>query len=244
MIKRFGLAVFLAFTMPVAIAAPPAITLHYNPRIPYEYEQGGHLAGVLVEPVEAAFHAAGVPFSWANTPALRQFALIQANTGHDCSVGRYKTSKRETYAQFSVPFYRNRPDVALTRRDNKRMAEFTSMEKLVEDPDLRFLVKEGYSYGSVIEGWIKLRSTPPRGTTGENVSMLREVFFGQADFFLLSEDEAEALIAHMDLPKDQLQIHTFADAPEGGLRYLMCSKKVPFEVLQKINRYLPVVKEP
>lgn len=244
MMRTLGFAGVGFLLMGSAAAVTPTISLHYNPRVPYEYEQDGHLSGVLVGPVTEAFRAAGVPFRWVSTPALRQFAVIQANSGHDCSVGRYKTSDREAYAQFSVPFYRNRSDVALSRRDQKKMAEFTSLEKLVQDPDLRFLVKEGYSYGSVIQEWIKVRSKPPRGTTGENVSMLREVFFGQADFFLLSEEEAEALIAHVDLPKEQLQIHHFADAPAGGLRYLMCSRKVPADVLQKINQYLPAVKEP
>lgn len=217
----------------------PVITLHYNQRIPYEYLDNNRVSGILVEPIVAAFTAAGIPFVWSNTPIKRQFVLLQANRGLDCLVGRYKSPEREAYAQFSVPFYRGKPQVALSLRNQEVVEQEHSLKALIQNPSIRLLLKDGYIYGPPVDDWIKARPSPPQRTTGESLSMLREVFYGKSDVFLLGQEEAEALLDSSGLPKDQLKIHTFTDAPVGELRYLMCSKQVPRELLERINRYLP-----
>lgn len=222
-----------------AAATLPTINLHYNQRIPYEYLENTRVSGLLVEPVEAAFKAAGIPFVWKNTPIKRQFVLLQANRSLDCLLGRYKNPEREAYAQFSVPFYQGKSLVALSLRNLANIDQEHSLKSLVQNTTLRLLVKEGYTYGIAVDAWIKARSSLPLKTTGENISMLREVFYGKADVFLLGQEEAEALLEGSGLPKEQLKIHTFADAPAGELRYLMCSKQVPRELIERINRYLP-----
>lgn len=219
----------------------PTITLHYNQRIPYEYLDNSRVSGILVEPIVAAFTAAGIPFVWSNTPIKRQFVLLQANRGLDCLVGRYKSPEREAYAQFSAPFYRGKPLVALSLRNQEQIEQERSLKALIQNPSLRLLLKDGYIYGPPVDSWIKARTSPPQRTTGENISMLREVFYGKSDLFLLGQEEAEALLETSGLPKEQLKIHTFADAPAGELRHLMCSKLVPRELLERINGHLPEI---
>ena len=226
-----------------AVNVLPTITLHYNQRIPYEYLENARVSGLLVDPVVTAFKMAGIPFVWSNTPIKRQFVLLQANRGLDCLLGRYKSPEREAYGQFSAPFYRDKPLVALSLRNQEVIEQEHSLKALVQNPSLRLLLKDGYIYGPQVDDWIKTRPSPPQRTTGENISMLREVYYGKADMFLLGQEEAEALLDGSGLPREQLKIHVFADAPAGELRYLMCSKQVPRELIERINRYLPVISE-
>lgn len=239
-LKRVGVGYCLFCWSAWGAAAPlPTINLHYNQRIPYEYLENTRVSGLLAEPVEAAFKAAGIPFVWKNTPIKRQFVLLQANRSLDCLLGRYKNPEREAYSQFSAPFYQGKSLVALSLRNQANIDQEPSLKALVQNPALRLLIKDGYTYGPQVDAWLRARLSPPLQTTGENISMLREVFYGKADLFLLGHEEAEALLESSGLPQEQFKIKTFADAPAGELRYLMCSKRVPQTVIELINQHLP-----
>lgn len=241
-IIAFGLTMLVVSSEVAVAASSSVITLHYNPRLPYTYLANGQVVGFLADPVVNAFNLAGVPFIWRNTPSKRQFSLIEANRGLDCLVGRYKKPDREAYARFSASFYQDRPHVAVGLQTKPLLHQINSLKDLVQNSSLRFLVKDSYSYGPQIDEWINARASAPRYSTGENISMLREVFYGQADFMLLGQEEAEALIEHSGLPKGKLKIYVFPDAPAGEKRYLMCSKQVPQAVIDRVNQYLPAVK--
>ncbi len=216
-------------------ADEPVITLHFNPRVPYEYLDDGQVTGIVAQPIERAFRKAGVAFRWAETPVARQFFMVKSNTGQDCLAGRFKNTDRESWAQFSKPVYRDQPQLLLARSDNERMKVFTSMAETLQAKDLRVLVKLAYSYGPVVDGWLSQRERPALVTADENFDMLRQINLNMADVFIIAEEEAEGLIKASGLPAKNFQLLKFRDAPPGELRYIMCSKSVPASVMDRLD---------
>ena len=109
------------------------------------------------------------------------------------------------------------------------------MEDALRATNNRILVKLAYSYGPVIDGWLKQRDRPTMVTADENVEMLRQIHLGVADAFVIAEEEATGLIQRSGLPPDNLEFLRFADAPPGEFRYIMCSHMVPPRVMQKLD---------
>ena len=211
------------------------VTLHYNPRIPYEYQEDGVVKGLVTTPIARAFTRAGVAFQWQSTPVARQFHLVQTNRGLDCLAGRFKNDVRAQWARFSRPVYRDRPQGLLVRSNDGALRSFTSIDAALRAPTVRLLVKAGYSYGPVIDGIILQRALPPLNTYDESRDMLRQIHKGTADAFVIAEEEAHGLIAQADFPARDFTFLTFPDAPAGELRHIMCSLNVPQTTVDKLN---------
>ncbi len=222
---------------PIAGGAQDAaeISLHYNPRIPYEYLEDGVIKGLVATPVARAFTRAAVAFHWQSTPVARQFHLVQTNRGLDCLAGRFKNDVRAQWSRYSRPVYRDRPQGLLVRSNDEALRSYTSLDKALRSPTVRLLVKAGYSYGSVIDGIILQRAVAPLNTYDESRDMLRQIHKGMADAFVIAADEAIGLIAQSDLPARDFAFLAFPDAPVGELRYIMCSLNVPQTTVDKLN---------
>lgn len=210
------------------------LSLHYHLRPPYSHVVDGAVLGLVTAPVERAFHQARVPFKWVETPVARQFMLVRANLGRDCLAGRFKNPERETWARFSKPVYRDQPQGLLVRADNSKLAAFTSMQAAVTAPEVAMLVKLGNSYGLTLDGWLAQRATPPRASTDENLGLARQIEKRMADAFIVAPEEAQALMAAAVNPAD-FKFLKFPDAPLREPRHIMCSLRVPQEVIDKLN---------
>lgn len=213
------------------------ITLHYNERAPYlQTLENGEIAGLTATPAEQALRHAGIAFKWAKTPSNRQVQILERNEGRDCMVGWFKNPQRELIGNFSLPLYQDKPTIGLALFSNINIDSGSTLEQVLQNRDLRLLIKDGYSYGEHIDGLIH-RLDPRRiKTTVENINMLRMVALDRADYFFIAEEEAQGLIQQSEFdPGDFKYIH-FSDSPEGGQRYLWCSKQVSQHSLDKINQ--------
>ncbi len=220
---------------PAVAQAADSIALHYHQRIPYEYLENGKVQGLVATPVERAFRKAGIPFHWVATPITRQFDLIQHNLGQDCAAGRFLNPERAQWARFSKPVYRNHPMGLLARSDNTALRQYTTLEQALKSPSMRLLVKSGYSYGPLIDTFIAQRKPAPLVTFDESQDMLRQIHRNMADAFVISKDEAVGLLASGYLPSADFTFLHFPDAPPPERRYIMCSFKVPPQVMDQLN---------
>lgn len=227
----------LAWVSSVAALAQEAgvITLHYNPRVPYEYVEDGVVKGLVAAPIERAFKKAGVAFQWSSTPIARQFYMVQSNVGLDCLSGRFKNDDRAKWARFSKPVYRDQPQGLLVGSNNEKMKAFASIESAIRATDVALLVKSGNSYGAVLDGFIRQRTTPKSVTFDESPSMLRQLKLGIVDTFIIAPEEADALVAQAGFTAKEFSFLGFPDAPAGELRYIMCSQRVPESVMERLN---------
>ncbi|TWC36328.1 polar amino acid transport system substrate-binding protein [Pseudomonas sp. SJZ079] len=229
----------LILSAALAAQAEEPITLHYNERAPYlQTLDNGDIVGLTATPVTQALRRAGIAFKWEKTPSNRQIQILEKNTGVDCMVGWFKNPQRELIGNFSLPLYRDRPTIGLARFGNSRLDSGRSLEQVLQDQQLRLLIKDGYSYGELIDGLIQ-RFNPRRIiTTAENSTMLRMLALDRVDYFFIAEEEASELINRSKFEPGDFKLIRFSNSPAGNLRHLWCSKQVSRHRLEKINRAL------
>jgi uncharacterized protein (TIGR02285 family) len=211
------------------------INLHYNERPPYLIGDGDRVHGLTADPANQAFSEANIPFKWQNTPSNRQLEILQNNKGRDCLVGWFKNPEREKFAKYTLPIYQDKPQIALAKADNDKIKTFTTIEKVLQNPALVLLVKEGYSYGAFIDSKIAILKPAIITTTVENSGMLEMLYRRRSDYFFIAPEEAASLIETVGYKPQDFKIIQFSDMVSGEKRYILCSYKVEDAVIEKLN---------
>jgi polar amino acid transport system substrate-binding protein len=237
--RLLGICLFLLLSGDRAALADDHLLVYFHQRPPYSWlDDSSSVVGIVAEPAERAMQKAGIAFAWAAMPSARQIETIKRNEGEVCGVGWFKRPEREEFARFSNPIYQDRDMVIVARRADIRFRGNPSVETLFRDPGLILLTKVGYSYGGVMDA--KLAELKPRReeTATDNVHMLDMIALGRADFMFMSAEEADYLLRLPGTTSNTLDTYTFADAPKGEARYLMCSMLVPEAVINSFNAAL------
>jgi ABC-type amino acid transport substrate-binding protein len=237
--RRVALALLAGVAMVLgrapASAADP-ITLYYYERPPYSVTaENGTVSGLLIEPTRAAFKGAGVPFRLELASITRILDLIRDEQhGPACSGGWFKTEERARYAKFTKPFYRETTAIGIAAK-SLAVPPGTRVADLLAGP-ATLVVIDGYSYGRYLDSLIQqkdpkqiLRLTRPDRT------MFDMVISGHADLVLTNEDDAAAA-ATLGVGGPDYPILHFPDIPQGDTRYIMCSRSVPDEVIDRLNQ--------
>lgn len=220
-------------------ADDPAITILFHVRPPYaELDSQHQVTGLLAEPVKAALADAGLAAAWIEMPPARQTEEIKRTNANLCGLGWFKRPERESFAHFSAPIYRDRPTVVVARRSDDRFADGMSLQDSFRDGSREVIVKTGYSYGATIDQWLAALQPPTEVSAGDNESLLGMVALERADYAIMAPEEAEDLLGTVPDLTASLQAVRLADAPNGELRYLMCSKATPLELIARINEGL------
>lgn len=210
------------------------LRIHYHIRPPFIDFKDSKVVGLTGALAVRIFEDAKIPFVLLETPASRQLKVMELSKGFDCAVGWFKTPERETYAQFSEPIYHDKPQVALTQADNKVLKQSIKLEDLFKNSELSLLVKDNYSYGPVIDQMIKELHPKVLSTSNESAQMIEMVRQKRVDYMLITQEEAEDVIKE-EKPKSSLKKVTLTNAPVGEFRHIICSKKVPADVMKTLN---------
>lgn len=223
--------------IPFAMEKPAdgVITIHYHERPPYYMTGPLGVYGLCADPVKQAFERANIPFRWEKTPAKRQLDILKENRSRACLIGWFKNSEREKFARYSHPIYQDKPFIALARADNAQLISNGPLEEIFLNPDLVLLRKSGYSYGKLLDTMIFKLGPGQKMTSAENIGMLKIIYSGGADYFFISEEEAIQLIATSGLLKRGFKQIRFTNMPGGNKRYLLFSKQVENQVIDRIN---------
>lgn len=214
---------------------PTALTIHYHERPPYYVTGALGIYGLCCDPVRRACREAGIPIRWQKTPAVRQLDLLRFNTADEAAVGWFKNPQRERFAVYSHPIYRDRPFIALKRRDNTRIPSACRLAELLKNKDAVLLRKKGYSYGRYIDNAVNQLRPAIQDTTAGNIGMLKQLYDRHADYFFLSEEEALELVRTSGLPSEDFAVIRFSDVPEGSLRYLLFGRGVDKTIIERFN---------
>ncbi|MBI5593907.1 MAG: transporter substrate-binding domain-containing protein [Deltaproteobacteria bacterium] len=214
------------------------VSLLYNERTPYLITSGDRVTGLTADPVAKAFEKAGIHYQWVSTPAKRQILILQENCGCDCGVGWFKNPDREKFALFSTTIYKDEPQVAIVRKDDMRIKDASTLGEVLDDKQLRLLIKDGYSYGALLDEIIEKGTPTIIKTTAENVNMISMIKNHRGDYFILAPEEAESLVKEAGFKMSDFRLVAFSDMPPGNVRYLMCSKKVGGNTLKIISEAL------
>jgi uncharacterized protein (TIGR02285 family) len=213
------------------------ITIRYSERKPFQYtDESGQPAGQLITRTASVFAKAGIPVIWKSEPFSRSMLRVQANSGRDCSVGWFKTAEREAYARFTLPIYQDGPQQGFARADFL-LAKGQTAKALLADTRTRLLLKQSFVYGAYLDGLISaMPETQVQRVSVEIPTMLMMLHADRANLTFISQEEAELYATEPDFPINDFQLISLPDIPVGELRYLICSKRVPNSVIQRLNK--------
>lgn len=232
-----GFTILFGFTSALWPPSCPAadLTVHYHHRPPYYITTAGGLDGLVGERVNAIFAEAGVTYTVRETPPRRQMQILRDNSGSDCMVGWFLIPEREKIATYSRPIYEDRPQLVLARQDNAAFKTRVDIAELLAEPSLHLLVRDSYSYGSVLDALINKRTAPSLSTGTTEGNMAKMIHARRADYMFLGAEEAEHIIASSELPRNDFRL-VFPDGmPPTNKRYLLFSKSVDQELIRRIN---------
>ncbi|HEX5343183.1 MAG TPA: transporter substrate-binding domain-containing protein [Duganella sp.] len=221
---------------PLACLAEAPIHVAYAERPPYlSVQPDGTPAGLTGAPAAAAFKAAGIPVQWHVVPSNRQLAMIKDPKGLNCTIGWFMVRERLSYAKYTKPIFRDKGWLLLT---NTAFAArgITTMQELASQRDLRVLVKDNYSYGG-LDKFIHQWNPVVAVSTASTLKMVQSVAKGAVDLMFVPEDEGNYIIKNeVGEYAASVQLVQLKDMPRGPERYIMCSKAVPDEVINRLNK--------
>ena len=232
------LSILFICTIPVNAQSP--ILLYYYERVPYAVaDNQGSVSGLCATPTAKAFKKAGIPFQWKQMPFKRQLVTIKRNKKRGCGIGWFKNPEREEFARFTDEIYQDKPAITISKKGNQALQRHQDLKTLLNDKNVKLLVKDGFSYGTYIDGLIK-KNDPEVVVvaTSTNIQMLQMILADRADYYFTSEEEAEHMIMNAGYEVSQFQLQHYSDMPAGNRRYITCSQQVTPEIIELLNRAL------
>ncbi len=212
-----------------------SLQLHFYERRPYYIRYNDYVYGVIAQPIASMLNKMNISFNWVETPISKQLELIRENREPICAVGWFNTPERQEYAKFTRQIYRDGPLIALTRVMDRRIEDSGSLDRVLADSNLRLLLKNGYFYGSYVEDRLHEYNPSILKTNTSNIGMMEMVVNGRADYMLITEVEADDLLVHSSIDRNDFRKVHFKDVPLGNRRYLICSNMVGDDMIERIN---------
>jgi len=229
----------VVFALSGGTARAGEIVLLYNERPPFIMAQrDGAVTGIVADAAADALTKAGIAYRWVETPTIRQFDAVKADTDTVCAVGWYKNAERESFGRFSAPLYQDLPPVILGRADDVRLRG-RSLDTLFSDKSLHLIVKVGYSYGPVLDAKLAELKPTTEAVTQEAAGMAKIIGASHADYMIFTREEGEYFIRQPELAKPELALYAVDGMPQGEYCYLVCSHKVPESTLATLSGFLP-----
>jgi uncharacterized protein (TIGR02285 family) len=234
------IAMSILFICSMPVNAENPIQLYYYDRAPYATtDTPGEVSGLCATPSTNAFKQAGIPFQWKKMPFKRQLVTIKHNKKRACGIGWFKKPEREVFARFTDSIYQDKPAVTISKKGNHALEQHRDLISLFEDKKVKLLVKDGFSYGAYVDELINnYDPVTVSVVTSTNVQMLQMILSGRADYFFISEEEADHIILSAGYEMSQFQLQHFADMPAGNHRYIACSQQVSAEIVGLLNSAL------
>lgn len=219
-----------------AAVAQPALTVAWREKAPYYYFEDGVAKGFMLERARQIFSAAGVPARFVNEPQKRIWANFSHGTRNYCSISWYRLPEREAVAQYTIPVHTDQPHgILAVPAVAARIRAHGNLKSLLADRTLTLAVVDGVSYGSELDALIARSENRIMRRTVETAAMFRMVALGRADYlFVDREDWSYLRTRHAEL--QGMVLIDYADMPPGLKRYFVCSRDVPAETMERLNR--------
>ena len=232
---KFLIGLFCAGGAAMAVAAQP-ITVAWREKPPYYYTENGVAKGFMLERARQIFEAAGVPARFVNEPQKRIWANFSHGMQNYCSISWYRLPEREAVAQYTLPVHTDQPHAVLAvPAVAARVKAHASVKSLLADRSLTLALVDGVSYGPELDGLIANSQNRIMRRTVDTASMFRMMAAGRADYLFVDREDWNYLRARMP-ELQQLTLIEYADMPQGLKRYFVCSRDVPAETMERLNR--------
>jgi polar amino acid transport system substrate-binding protein len=202
---------------------------------PYTITSKDGMRGLVATPVTMLFEKIGMSFSWERMVPKQQMIVIKENRMRGCGAGWFKTAEGELFGKYTLPVYKNKPFVAIARADITYLKDVETVDSLLSESKLRLLIKVGHPYGRKITRLLEDLTPWTVYTTADNRSMLKMIQTHRADYCFMSQEEAQDLMLFSGLNSEKFKLITLSDNPPGNSFYLLCSKQVKDDTIEKLN---------
>ena len=227
---------FLIFGLLCASAySDELITVAWRIKPPHQYIANGVAKGILLERAKLIFSQAKINTRFVEEPAKRIWNNFAAGTKNYCSFGWYRIPERESIAQFSGVFHSDPPHTILvTPTALKLVAAHPSLSALLADSSLTLGIVDSVSYGPELDTMIKNAKTRIERSTTLPMNMARMIAANRASFMFIDRADWEYLKDSDEYLRQTHQID-LPGMPPGQDRYIVCSKDIKSEQMQRIN---------
>lgn len=221
-----------------ASASDPTIV--FEPRPPYyTVSSAGEPCGLVAGPVAAALDKAGIAVDWKQAPSARQMKMVEVNKSAVCSPGWFKKPERLEFAKFSNTVYQDQAQVIVVRASDASRFGALDVDHILGDADLLRGAKKGYSYGAELDELIARFNPQTHAVSKSNEHLLRLLIRSRIDYFIGAPEE----VGHLSEQNDgDISMLAIEGLPPGNKRYLMCSKSVGDETMERFNQALEDVR--
>lgn len=230
------LATFLLLGTSVAASASPIVTVSWRDKPPYHYLENGMPKGFLLERTQAIFAAAGIATRLAPEPQKRIWANFSHGATNYCSFSWYRLPEREAVSQYTLPISIDPPHSVLVSADAlERVKSHATLAALLADQQLTLGVVDGVSYGPELDAMIARSANKIMRRTVDTTSMMRMLSVGRASFMLVDREDWEYVHRREPILRSTTRLD-FPDMPPGLKRYIVCSRDISPQVMDKINQ--------
>lgn len=209
-------------------------------RQPFMHQEAdGSVKGSAATPALQALDRAGIPYSLRSASPARILSELRERKGLHCSFGWYSTSERREFAKFSMPVSQDGPMVALMAKNAKP----ESATGLLENPQIKVLVKESIVYGPYLQPLLDGMKAQPVRSAAEYSQLIFLLSKQRADVLFLPMEEANFYLQQRPELEDTLKLVKFAEMPAGEKRHFMCSTQVDDQTIDKINAAIVTLRD-
>jgi uncharacterized protein (TIGR02285 family) len=230
------LATLLLLGAKISVAASPVITVSWRDKPPYHYLDNGIPRGFLLERTQAIFAAAGIATRFASEPQKRIWANFSHGATNYCSFSWYRLPEREAVSQYTLPISIDPPhSVLVSAAALARVKRHATLAALLADPELTLGVVDGVSYGPDLDAMIAHSANQVMRRTVDTTSMMRMLGVGRASFMLVDREDWEYVHRREPILQSTTRLD-FPDMPPGLKRYIVCSRDISPQTMEKINQ--------
>ncbi len=194
----------------------------------------GKPRGKMVDLLNAKLSSTKYKVKYKVIPPKRQFLRIEANQEPICGLGWFKNDAREKTGKFSISLLKDKPLVIVTHKDIPFKND-QSVKDFFFRTDLKFLKKDGFSYGKELDELEKKYKVQTHLVTVSTENMVRMLMLRKKYYLFLDVDEIDYILAKDPELKKAIHYTRFNETPDGNHRYLYCTKKVPDEFIKSIK---------
>ncbi len=218
-----------------ALAQAP-LTVAWREKPPYYYFENGVAKGFMLDRAKQIFAAAGVPVRFVNEPQKRIWANFSHGMQNYCSISWYRLPEREAVAQYSIPMHTDQPHAVMAvPAVAARIKSHPNLKSLLADKGLTLGQVDGVSYGPELDALIARSENRVMKRTVETSAMFRMVAMGRADYMFVDREDWNYL--RTKYPELQTMVLLdFPDMPPGLKRHIVCSRDVPADIMERLNR--------
>ena len=244
-IKYVYILIIFLYIAVNTFANPLKLKVFYYDRLPYYGNVNGKVSGVMVDIAKEIFEKAGIDYEFVYSPSIRVLETLKIPE-NSCALGWFKTKEREDIYTYSDDFiYQDKQySIIINKKKRKVLSEKPKIKEILQSNLVLGLV-ERYAYGDWLDKKIiECHTKTTRTNIGDDSNLMYKLMIlgNRFDYMFAGMEESSYVIKSNSEYSKKLSVVPVADAPNGNLRYILFSKGIDKNILEKINAAIKKVK--